>query len=55
MKWYFVSRNRPGDQQVFALFFPLKSMLEFITHAVERYFPGVSAIYLLTQLEFAIC
>jgi putative transposase len=44
--WYFVSRPRPGVRQVLRALFPLKSMLEFIAHAVERHFPVVSAIYL---------
>jgi Transposase DDE domain len=44
--WHFVSRPRPGGRQVLRAIFPLKSMLEFIAHAVERHFPVVSAIYL---------
>ncbi len=44
--WYFVSQPRPGGRHIFRTLFPLKSMLEFIAHAVERHFPVVSAIYL---------
>jgi hypothetical protein len=44
--WYFISRSRPGGRHVFRTLFPLKSMLEFIAHAVERHFPVISAIYL---------
>lgn len=46
--WYFVGRARRGSRQIFRAIFPLKSMLEFIAHAVERHFPVVSAIYLPT-------
>lgn len=44
--WYFVSRPRPGGQAVYQSLFPLKTMLEFLTHAVERRFPAITAIYL---------
>jgi hypothetical protein len=44
--WHFISQSRSGGRQVFRSLFPLKSMLEFIAHAVERRFPVVSAIYL---------
>ncbi|HEY9662418.1 MAG TPA: transposase [Allocoleopsis sp.] len=44
--WYFVSRPRPGGQVVYQNLFPLKTMLEFLAHAVERRFPAITAIYL---------
>jgi hypothetical protein len=44
--WYFVSRPRPGGQVVYHNLFPLKTMLEFLAHAVERRFPAITAIYL---------
>jgi putative transposase len=44
--WYFVSRSRPGGQVVYQPLFPLKLMLEFLAHAVERRFPAITAIYL---------
>jgi putative transposase len=44
--WYFVSRPKPGRQVVYQNLFPLKTMLEFLAHAVERRFPVITAIYL---------
>jgi hypothetical protein len=44
--WYFVSRPRPGGQLVYQELFRLKTMLEFLSHAVERHFPAITAIYL---------
>jgi putative transposase len=44
--WYFVSRSRPGGRSVYQSLFPLKTMLDFLTHAVERRFPAITAIYL---------
>ncbi|KAM3109663.1 transposase [Phormidesmis sp. 146-33] len=44
--WYFVSRPRPGGQVVLKALFPFKTMLDFLTHAVERRFPLITAIYL---------
>lgn len=44
--WYCVSTPRRGGQQVHARLFPLKTMLEFLAHAVERRFPVITAIYL---------
>lgn len=43
---YFISRLRPGRQVVFQNLFPLKTMLEFLAHAVERRFSVITAIYL---------
>lgn len=44
--WYFVSRPRPGGRVVFQDLFPLKTMLDFLAHAVERRFPLITAVYL---------
>jgi putative transposase len=44
--WQFVSRSRPGGRVVYHTLFPLKTMLEFLPHAVERRFPPVTAIFL---------
>jgi putative transposase len=44
--WHFVSRPRQGGQVVFQELFRLKTMLEFLSHAVERRFPVITAIYL---------
>ena len=44
--WYFISRPRRGRKVVYQRLFPLKIMLEFLSHAVERRFPVITAIYL---------
>ncbi len=44
--WHFVSRPRPGGKLVFQKLFRLKTMLEFLSHAVERRFPVITEIYL---------
>ena len=44
--WHFVSRPRRGGQVVYQELFRLKTMLEFLSHAVERRFPVITAIYL---------
>jgi putative transposase len=44
--WYFVSVSRRGGRIVYQAFFDLKTMLEFLSHAVERHFPVVTAVYL---------
>ena len=44
--WHFVSRPKRGGQVVYQALFRLKTMLEFLSHAVERRFPVISAIYL---------
>lgn len=44
--WYFVSRPKPGGQLVYQHLFPLKLMLEFLAHAVERRFPAITAVFL---------
>ena len=48
--WRFVSCRNRGRQVVFQQLFPLKTMLEFLCHAVEQRFPVITAIY-LPQLE----
>jgi putative transposase len=47
--WCFVSRTQRGGRVVYRELFSLKTMLEFLSHAVERHFP----IY-LPQNEFVI-
>lgn len=44
--WHFVSRTRRGGRVVYRSLFSLKTMLEFLCHAVERHFPPFTAIYL---------
>ncbi|MBE9182634.1 transposase [Oculatella sp. LEGE 06141] len=44
--WHFVSQIRRGGRIVYRALFSLKTMLEFLCHAVERHFPPVTAIYL---------
>lgn len=44
--WYFVSHSKRGGRLIYRQLFPLKTMLEFLCHAVERRFPPVQAIYL---------
>jgi Transposase DDE domain len=44
--WHFISRSRRGGQLVYHVLFPLKIMLQFLSTAVERRFPVVTAIYL---------
>ncbi|KAM3092881.1 hypothetical protein ACKFKG_21055 [Phormidesmis sp. 146-35] len=44
--WCFISHARLGGQRVFQTLFPLKTMLNFLAHAVERRFPLITAIYL---------
>jgi putative transposase len=44
--WQFVSRTQRGGQVVYRERFSLKTMLEFLSHAVERHFPLITAIYL---------
>jgi len=44
--WCFVSHSRRGGRIVYRQLFGLKTMLEFLSHAVERHFPLVTAIYL---------
>ena len=44
--WQFVSRTQRGGRVVYRERFSLKTMLEFLSHAVERHFPLITAIYL---------
>jgi len=44
--WLYVSRSQRGGRVVFRQLFPLKTMLEFLSHAVERHFPVVTAVFL---------
>jgi Transposase DDE domain len=44
--WYFVSRSRRGGLLVYRTLFPLKLMLQFLSSAVERRFPLITAIFL---------
>jgi len=44
--WVFVSRTQRGGRVVYASLFRLKTMLEFLSQAVERHFPAITAIYL---------
>lgn len=44
--WYFVSQTQRGGRVVYRALFSLKTLLEFLCHAVERHFPLITAIYL---------
>lgn len=44
--WVFVSRAQRGGRVVYASLFRLKTMLEFLSQAVERHFPAITAVYL---------
>jgi putative transposase len=44
--WHFVRRLEPGTSVIDQHLFPLKTMLEFLSHAVERRFPVITALYL---------
>jgi putative transposase len=44
--WVYVSRSQRGGRVVFRQLFPLKTMLEFLSQAVERHFPVVTAVFL---------
>lgn len=44
--WFFVSRTQRGGRVVYRKLFSLKTMLEFLSQAVERHFPVITAIYL---------
>ncbi|MDV2992304.1 MAG: ISH3 family transposase ISMbu7 [Chroococcidiopsis sp. SAG 2025] len=46
LRWHFVSRSRFGPRLVYQHLFPLKTMLEFLCHAVEHHFPVVRAVFL---------
>ena len=44
--WHFISRSRRGGHLIYHALFPLNIMLQFLSTAVERRFPVVTAIYL---------
>lgn len=44
--WHYVSRTKQGGRIIYSVLFPLKTMLELLSHAVERHFPIVTAIHL---------
>lgn len=44
--WFFVSQTHWGGRVIHRELFGLKTMLEFLSHAVERHFPPITAIYL---------
>lgn len=44
--WFFVSRTQRGGRVVYRDRFSLKTMLEFLSQAVERHFPPITAVYL---------
>jgi putative transposase len=44
--WCFVSRTQRGGRVVYRERFSLKTMLEFLSHAVERHFPVITTVYL---------
>ena len=44
--WVIVSRSRRGGRILYPELFPLKTLLEFLSQAVERHFPPIKAIYL---------
>lgn len=44
--WQFVSVKRRGGRQVYPQRFRLKTLLEFICHAIERHFPVIQQVYL---------
>jgi Transposase DDE domain len=44
--WFFVSRTQRGGRIVYRELFGLKTMLEFLSSAVERHFLPITAVYL---------
>lgn len=44
--WFFVSRAQRGGRVIDRELFSLKTMLEFLSHAVEQHFPLITAVYL---------
>lgn len=44
--WCFVSRSKRGGRVVYQDRFSLKTMMEFLCHAVERHFPPITAVFL---------
>lgn len=46
--WFFVSQTQRGGRVVYRALFSLKTMLEFLSYAVERHFPPITVVYLPT-------
>jgi hypothetical protein len=44
--WHILSAKRRGGRVIYTKLFALKTMLEFLAHAVEKGFPPILAIYL---------
>lgn len=44
--WTYVSQSQRGGRRVYRELFPLKTMLEFLSHAIERRFPLIQAVFL---------
>ncbi len=44
--WHFVSRSRKGGRDIFRSRFPLRKMLSFLQHAIERHFGASYCVYL---------
>lgn len=44
--WFFVSRTQRGGRVVYRELFSLKTMLEFLSQAIERHFPPTTAVFL---------
>jgi hypothetical protein len=44
--WHFVSRTQRGGRLIYRKLFGLKTMLDFLCHAVERHFPPITSVYL---------
>ena len=44
--WTKLSRSRRGARRVFEEQFRLRTMLEFLRHAVERHFPLIQSIFI---------
>ncbi len=44
--WFFVSQTQRGGRAIYREWLRLKTMLDFLAHAVERHFSPITAIYL---------
>jgi putative transposase len=47
--WQFVSVSRRGGRRVYQERFRLRTMLEFLCHAIERHFPVVHEVHLISS------
>lgn len=47
--WHVLRGKRRGGRVIYTKLFGLKTMLEFLSHAIERLFPPISAIFLPTN------